>query len=82
MRVRLPTTEWKIVTSFAVTGALQPALNLVLLPVFAALLGPEQMGIIAYVDGVIFFVNTIVVVFRVLPFFFSILKIIGVILVF
>lgn len=42
--------------AFAVTGALQPALNLVLLPVFAALLGPEQMGIIAYVDGVIFFV--------------------------
>ena len=45
--------------AFAVTGALQPALNLVLLPVFAALLGPEQMGIIAYVDGVIFFVAVV-----------------------
>jgi len=42
--------------AFAVTSALQPALNLVLLPVFAALLGPEQMGIIAYVDGIVFFV--------------------------
>jgi O-antigen/teichoic acid export membrane protein len=42
--------------AFAVSGALQPALNLALLPIFAALLGPEQMGIIAYVDGIIFFV--------------------------
>ena len=45
--------------AFAVTGALQPALNLVLLPVFAALLGPEQMGIIAYIDGIVFFVAVV-----------------------
>lgn len=42
--------------AFTLTNALQPALRLLLLPVFAALLGPDGMGRVAFIDAIILFV--------------------------
>lgn len=42
--------------AFTATSALQPALKLVFLPVFAALLGPDGMGRVAYIEAILLFI--------------------------
>lgn len=45
--------------AYSGASALQPMLSLLLLPILARLLGPAQMGLIAYVDSTVLFVAVV-----------------------